>query len=575
MSKEIHIAIENLPEELVTPEIASAAIEEGNIKLLDCLPHRYLTGEVIIRIIEKNVDSYSWNRFSLSNIPKNLRTETVCEFAVKKSAANIVDVPREMRSATMLDRLLDSTEENLKYMHLFNQNVWDNDLATKGLHSMYRHYQNNYGPRGGWHGSSVKCDIKRLQIFLTYVPDTIKTPQFYIGLLNHGVNAVDVDALLKERDKDKDFYLLIAANDFSIVPPAFYDYDILTTAISNRKLRLHGYNHTEDADGRIKECLHKVLDDRLADLIVTNEPEALVELHDSFKTPERLVRALEATTDRQFRLGDKHYSLLTEEVCKTYIRKNMDLPKLPEKIWTVEFVDYCMNHGTSFRWFEQMPKDLQTPKIVDAALTYSGHLISYARQELISLEQAMKIYRDNDYYRKYVPQYYINEFKNETGLDERFFGGEVPFNNLRELRAENTYCKLGNTYVGIYREGGYCGALMLTVTRRTPRLIRPVPVFEREIGTFHTTWIEKMFADYDISFIKPAVSKALKPYQYNSYYNIEKVKVKSGTTIYANVLYDEKVGFSAKVGDDISICNSLEDIEKKIDEYESTKKEAA
>ena len=43
MGKEIYTAIANLPEHLVTPEIARAAVEEGNLKLLDCLPHRYLT----------------------------------------------------------------------------------------------------------------------------------------------------------------------------------------------------------------------------------------------------------------------------------------------------------------------------------------------------------------------------------------------------------------------------------------------------------------------------------------------------------------------------------------------------
>ena len=44
-------AIAHLPEELVTSEIATAGIEEANIELLDHLPHKYLTGEAILSII--------------------------------------------------------------------------------------------------------------------------------------------------------------------------------------------------------------------------------------------------------------------------------------------------------------------------------------------------------------------------------------------------------------------------------------------------------------------------------------------------------------------------------------------
>lgn len=568
MSKEICVAIENLPSELVTSEIAAAAIEEGSIKLLDCLPHRFLTGEVIIKIIEKNANSYSWRGFDLSNIPEDLRTEMVCEFAVKKSTDNIQYVPKQLRSETMLDSMLESTEKNLKYLHLFDADIWNTRLATKGLKSIYRICETRYGPRGGYHGSQIKCDIKRLQIFLSFVPDALKTPQFYISLLQHNIYAADVNALLDDKYKDKAYYMLVAENDFDIVPPEFYDYDILTTAISKRKLTLCGYHCTKDDDRLIKTALDNVMDDKMADLIVTTDPEAFRILPDDFKTAERFLLAVETTTNSRFGCSELYEHLLTEEVCKAYIRKNLDLPQLPAKVWSAEFVDYCMQFGTSFHWFGQIPKELQTIEMVDAALNRYGGNISYARPDLISLEQAMNIYRNNEYYRKYIPQRYITEFKNETGLDERYFGGERSFTSLREGRAENTYCKLGNTYVAIRREGYYrSGGLVLTVTRRTPRAFRPIPIFEREIGTLHTTWIEKMFADYDTSFVKPTVSKDLKKYQFNGYYDIKKVKVRNGITIYANVLYGANVFYCAQIGDNRPLCDTLEEIEKKIDEY--------
>ena len=67
MGKRIYEAVANLPEELITPEIAAAAIEEGNIQLLDCLPHKYLTGEVVVSVIEKNSNSYSYYGFKDSH----------------------------------------------------------------------------------------------------------------------------------------------------------------------------------------------------------------------------------------------------------------------------------------------------------------------------------------------------------------------------------------------------------------------------------------------------------------------------------------------------------------------------
>ena len=576
MSKEICVAIENLPSELVTPEIAAAAIEEGNIKLLDCLPDRFLTSEVIIKIIEKNADSYSWRGFDLSNIPMDLRTEMVCEFAVKKSIENILYVPKHLRSETMLDRMLESTEKSLRYLHLFDANVWNTRLAAKGLKSVYRVCETRYGPRGGYHGYQVKCDIKRLQIFLSFIPNTIKTPEFFISLLQHNIQAADVNALLDDKYKDKAYYMLIAENDFDVIPPAFYDYDIFTSAISNRKLTLCGYRCTKDDDQTIKKALDSFMDDKLADLIVKTDPEAFRILPEEFKTADRFLVAVETTTSNRFGYGEQYEHLLSEEVCKAYVRKNMDMPKFPAKIWTREFADYCMQNGSSFYWFDQIPKELQTVEMVDAALKHYGGNIAYARPELISLEQAMNIYRNYEYHRKYIPQHYISDFKNETGLDEQYFGGERSFDSLREGRAENTYCKLGNTYVAIRREGYYrSGGLVLTVTRRTPRVFRPVPVFEREIGTFHTTWIEKMLADYDTSFVKPTVSKDLKQYQFNGYYDIEKVKVKSGITIYANVLYGERVYYCANIGDCRPLCNTLEDIEKKIEEYQQEKSNAA
>ena len=144
--KEIYKAVANLPEELITPEIAAAAITEGKIELLDYLPHRYLTGEVVVSIIEKNADSYSWRGFNLSSLPEEIRTKEVCEFAVKKDDSNIEAVPTGLRSKTMLKRLLNTTKRNIKYLHLFPAEVWTMELALEGVQNIYSETTSNYGP---------------------------------------------------------------------------------------------------------------------------------------------------------------------------------------------------------------------------------------------------------------------------------------------------------------------------------------------------------------------------------------------------------------------------------------------
>ena len=121
MKKDIDIckAIANLPEELITPEIAAAGIEEGDIGLLDYLPHKYLTGEVILAIINKNEKSYSWQSFSLSRIPVQLRLQEVCDFAVNKDISNFSDVPVDNRTQDMLKRMVCDMDKGIKYLNMF------------------------------------------------------------------------------------------------------------------------------------------------------------------------------------------------------------------------------------------------------------------------------------------------------------------------------------------------------------------------------------------------------------------------------------------------------------------------
>lgn len=93
------------------------------------------------------------------------------------------------------------------------------------------------------------------------------------------------------------------------------------------------------------------------------------ELPKRFKTPERLVIAIDNSKRETNCYIDEEteQSLLTVEVCKAFIRRNGNCPEFPENVWTREFVDYCMEHGTSF---PLVPPDAQ--KVPDLREYASG-----------------------------------------------------------------------------------------------------------------------------------------------------------------------------------------------------------
>lgn len=566
MKKEICIAVENLPEELITPEIAAAAIKEGNVKLLDYLPHKYLTGEVIIRIITKKESSYRWDSFSLGSIPKNLRTQTVCDYAVGKSLDNFPFVPQECRNLNMLEKMVDSADRTLKYLHLFHESKWNTDIVYKGINDIYIVSTSNYGRRGAYHGCSTSTNIKNVQVFLSFVPRSLKTKAFYMGLFSTQLSPNDINVITPDRYKKRAYYIQIAKKEFSLVPAQVYEYDIFMEAISHGQISFRpSYYNQPKLSKELQETIFSVMDDAMADKIIEVEPDVFKVLPEKFQTSKRLITAIKKEERGNLMIDESYHHLFTKEVCKTYILKNKDMPKLPQSIWNQDFVDYCMKHGTSFNWFEQMPKHFQTREMVSKVLDYSSHHLSQVRPELISLEQAQELYRDNEYHRKNIPQHFIREFMEETGLDEKFFGGDLPFSRWREDRKNYTYCRLGHSYIGFYTTSCYRDAdHYLIMTRRTPQSIKPEVVSNTKIGTYHTTWFEKMIADYDRQYTKPTVAKKLKELQINPYYALESVETAKGMTIYRNTLLDETINFTALVNGSVASSSTLDGLKDKI-----------
>lgn len=571
MKKDIDIckAIANLPEELITPEIAAAGIEEGNIELLDHLPHKFLTGAVILGIINKNEKSYSWQTFSLSRIPEELRTQEVCDFAVNKDIDNFSHVPANNRTSEMLKKMVFDVDKGIRYLHLFPEILWDTTFAYAGINDAYSSHTQSYHYRGGYHTSGTN-DIKMVQVFLTFVPVTIKTQKFYEGLFTGTkLSPEHIDLLTPAKYKHRSYYMQMASRKFSLIPQNRYRYEIFMAAMTENSKNSVDNLFSE----QIKPYLFACLDNAMADHIVTVSAEHFKKLPKKFQTSKRLKLAIDSFNGYYgYNLVDStHEHLFTESVCQAFIRKNKDYPEFPKHIWTHTFIEYCMQHGPSFCWFEQMPKHLQTPDIVHKAIENNTGCLAYARPELISLEQAQELFRQSEYTHQYIPEHFYTEFTEQTGLPKEFFGGEISFHSFRESKINYTYCKLGHCYLGFYQYGRYGSPTRLIMTRRTPHSIRPETVFDRTIGTYHSTWLEKLIADYDPCFTKPAIVKGLKEYQINGYYCVEKIETYKAHTIYVNTLLGERISYSVKRNGRVKFSHQINNLKEEINETEQEK----
>ena len=130
-----------------------------------------------------------------------------------------------------------NVESKLKYLHLFPDTLWNMAMVVRGIKSIYSKTTQQYGPRGGYHGTRTTTDLKPVAIFLSYVPANLKKEQLFVELFNTGMKMGDIDELTPDKLKDKAYYLKIEEKDFEHVTERFYDNDILLTDIKSGKYR--------------------------------------------------------------------------------------------------------------------------------------------------------------------------------------------------------------------------------------------------------------------------------------------------------------------------------------------------
>jgi hypothetical protein len=193
-----------------------------------------------------------------------------------------------------------------------------------------------------------------------------------------------------------------------------------------------------------------------------------------------------------------------------------------------------------------MPTEFQTPKNTQAAFDYNSYNIRYFLKRFITPAMAKSVYREN-YYNCWVPKHFISEFVKQTGLSEKFYGGERSLLTLKNNHEDYTYCKIGNTYIGFYYTDKYNpNTARLIMTRAESRYCKPSRVFECSVSTFHRTWLEKIVAENDPLFEKPKVDKSLRAVQALGYYGVEKIKDIKRTEIFRNTFLGETIGYCAR-----------------------------
>lgn len=533
MYKSIKVALEYLPEEFVTQEMVNEAVKCKDVEVLSYIPQRFLNTQLIEQVIA-NCDN-CWHSFKLKHIPEECRTESVCTYAVKKSWRNIYAVPTHIMTREMALKVVQNCAGDLDILSAIPAHIWDNELAIEAMVSLI----GNVHRIGDYTNA-----IMRVEIVLGYLPASLKTQELFTAMLQReALDVLCVDRATPTKFKNKLYYQYLAKRDLSMVPHKYISYEVLYAAVFSE------HNNKVHNEYVLGHYLH-LLDDRLADQLVRRYAYAFKTLPDKFRTAKRLVLALDSSSRDSYTLinteDSKDSRLLTVEVCKAFVRRGGSCPTFPQKVWTRKFVEYCEENCKSYQWFEQMPTEFQTPKNTQAAFDYNSYNIRYFLKRFITPAMAKSVYREN-YYNCWVPKHFISEFVKQTGLSEKFYGGERPLLTLKNNHEDYTYCKIGNTYIGFYYTDKYNpNTARLIMTRAESRYCKPSRVFECGVSTFHRTWLEKIVAENDPLFEKPKVDKSLRAVQALGYYGVEKIKDIKRTEIFRNTFLGETIGYCAR-----------------------------
>lgn len=518
--KEINMtkAISCMPDKFITMEMVELAATEHRPELVNYLPEKYITSEILDSIFK--TDDYGWRSWQLSKIPEEKRNRQICLRAIKAEKSNFPDIPEKYRNSDILESLF-AHRNFMHYLHLIPSSSWNNGPVRDAIYSLYRDVQQN----GGYRYCSERYEQQFLyetSVMLSFVPRQAKDFRLWKELIHDGrIATMTIDKMMPKCFKQAAYYKEWAIRCIKEVDTRWLDYDTVWKAICHKTGNLHGifdsYGHYE--------WFSKHADDAMADKAMELEPNLFNKLPRRFRTPERLIHTLEVKREINSYNFILEPNLMTKEVCMALARRDSFYPDIPSERWNRELVEYFTEYGHSLRWLPQLPKKLQTRKLAQKVLKEKPQYFHYLRMEFITPEMSRLLcQKDQDNIRYFKER--VMEFQKYTGLPAEFYGCETDFKHIRDRDDSRRYCRIGLAYIALQKckRGWHESEYYLIMTRHPNRYMPAKTVFRKQITTFHRTWLEKTICDNDPQFRIPKIQKDLKDVQAMRYYEVEHIR---------------------------------------------------
>ena len=103
-----------MPDKFITMEMVELAAAEHRPELVNYLPEKYITSEILDSIFK--TDDYGWRSWQLSKIPEEKRNRQICLRAIKAEKSNFPDIPEKYRNSDILESLF-AHRNFMYYLH--------------------------------------------------------------------------------------------------------------------------------------------------------------------------------------------------------------------------------------------------------------------------------------------------------------------------------------------------------------------------------------------------------------------------------------------------------------------------
>lgn len=165
--KEINMtkAISCMPDKFITMEMVELAATEHRPELVNYLPEKYITSEILDSIFK--TEDYGWRSWQLSKIPEEKRNRQICLKAIKAEKSNFPDIPEKYRNSDILESLF-AHRNFMNYLHLIPPSSWNNGTVRDAIYSLYRDVQQTEVTGTVLRGMNNSSYMKQVSCFLSF-----------------------------------------------------------------------------------------------------------------------------------------------------------------------------------------------------------------------------------------------------------------------------------------------------------------------------------------------------------------------------------------------------------------------